>query len=72
MYLAAKLRLKLVSIRLAPYYYVPIAADLVFPRYTTYSEQVYCYHVIHVRAIERKKNEEDRERESEMGILAGN
>ena len=54
MYLAAKLRLKLVSIRLAPYY-VPIAADLVFPRYTTYSEQVYCYHVIHVRAIERKK-----------------
>ena len=62
MYLAAKLRLKLVSIRLAPYY-VPIAADLVFPRYTTYSEQVYCYHVIHVRATERKKNEEeDRER----------
>ena len=64
MYLAAKLRLKLVSIRLAPYY-VPIAADLVFPRYTTYSEQVYCYHVIHVRAIERKKNEEDRPRENQ-------
>ena len=63
MYLASKLRLKLVSIRLAPYY-VPIAADLVFPRYATYSEQVYCYHVIHVRGIERKKMRR-RERENQ-------
>ena len=49
-------------------YYVPIATDLVFPRYTTQNK--YIVTALHVRAIERKKNEE--ERESEMGILAGN
>jgi hypothetical protein len=43
------------------------AADLPFPRYTT---QKYIVTALHVRAIERKKNKE--ERESEMGILAGN
>ena len=50
-------------------YYVPIAAYLVFPRYTTQNK--YIVTALHVRAIERKKNKEE-ERESEMGILAGN
>ena len=69
MYLASKLRLKLVSIRLAPYY-VPIAADLVFPRYLLRTSILLPRYT---RERHRtKKNEEERERESEMGILAGN